>query len=118
MSDKGFYKIECIRYKSFEKGSLRGFTDLYVGAWDFEIKGCSVFMKDGKRWVNFPSQEFTTTDGEQAYASVNKFREKENMNKFTEEAKKAIDEFCSNPKEYDFPNVETGLEFNSYSERN
>ena len=91
--------VECIRFNSVVKGHLQGFADLYVEKWGLEIRGCSMYMKDGKRWINFPAKEFTTPEGEKAYAPHVKFRDKDNMSKFTEAAKKAIDDWCKqNPQ--------------------
>lgn len=87
--------VECTRFKSVITGYLQGFADLYVEKWGLEIKGCSLYMKEGRRWINLPSKEFTTPEGEKAYSPIVKFREKDSMDKFTEEAKKAIDRYCS-----------------------
>lgn len=88
--------IECIKYKSYIKGTLQGFADFYVQKWGVEIIGCSIYMKDGKRWINFPSKEFINAEGGKAYSPQIKFRERAHMDAFANEAKKAIDEWCKN----------------------
>lgn len=86
--------MECIRFKSYEKGFLQGFADLYVTKWGLEIKGIGLYMKNGKRWISFPSQKFENCNGETSYSPYIKFRERDHMDKFTESAKKAIDKWC------------------------
>ena len=86
--------IECTKFKSHESGCLQGFADFYVEKWGLEINGCSLYMKDGKRWINFPSKEFTNQEGEKAYAPLVKFRERDQMDKFSDSAKVAIDKYC------------------------
>lgn len=95
--------IECLKYKSYNNGVLQGFADFYVDKWGIEIIGCAVFMKDGKRWINFPSKEFTNAEGEKGYAPSLKFREREHMDAFANEAKKAIDEWCKNNQSEEEP---------------
>ena len=59
--------IECIKYTEYAKqGCLQGFADLYVKKWGLEIKGCSIYMKENQRWINFPSKEFQNTEGSKA----------------------------------------------------
>ena len=96
--------IECTKFKSHVSGYLQGFADFYVEKWGLEIKSCSLYMKDGKRWINFPSKEFTTPEGEKAYAPLVKFRERDHMDKFAEAAKKAIVDYCkANPQNDEKP---------------
>ena len=79
------------------KGALLGFANLFVKKMGLEINGCSLFQKDGRRWITMPQREFVV-DGEKKYFPVIRFREKDHMEIFGEAAKKAIDEWClSNP---------------------
>lgn len=87
--------LECLRFKSFEKGSLKGFADFYVPKWNVEICGCSLFMKDGKRWINLPSNEYKNEMGETKYAPFLRFKNKEHWEAFIEQAKTALDKWCS-----------------------
>jgi len=60
-----------------------------------EIYGCTLYMKDGKRWVNLPSREYKdSATGESKYVSVVRFRNKKQHDTFSEAAKAAIDEWC------------------------
>jgi len=85
--------IACTNYKAFVKGALQGFADFYVPKWGAEIKGCSVYMKDGRKWVNMPSKEFDTPTGEKAFAPIIKMREQAHMTAFTKHALDAIDKW-------------------------
>ena len=106
--------IECITYRPYGKdtGMLQGFANFYVSKWDVEISGCAVFMKDGKRWINFPSKEYTNAEGKKCYSPYIKFRERSRMDAFANEAKKSIDEYCKNnqpdeePKKAEFDDSE------------
>jgi len=92
--------IECTKFKSFQKGHLQGFADFSVPKWGVEICGCSLYMKDGKRWVNLPANEYTNADGEKKYAPFLRFKEKEHWTAFCEAAKGAIDKWCAeNPQQ-------------------
>ncbi len=85
--------IECIRFKSVAKGSLLGFADIFIPKWGIEIFGISLHMKDGKRWVNFPSKEIKT-EGETKYFPHLRFREKLHMEEFSKRVKEAIEKHC------------------------
>ncbi len=86
--------IECTNFKTHQKGSLQGFADLFVDSWGVEIKGCSLFMKGGRRWVTFPSREYDNKEGEKKYMPYIRFRNKEHMDAFATQAKEAIDKWC------------------------
>lgn len=85
--------IKCIRFKSHVKGSLQGFADIYVEKWDLEIYGLTLYMKNGKRWVNFPGKEIEK-EGETKYYPFFRFKDKYNWQEFVIQVKKAIDEYC------------------------
>jgi len=87
--------IVCTKFKSYEKGCLRGFADLkFTSLGGLIVHGCTLNMKDGKRWINFPSKEIQE-NGEKKYLPILRFEERGMSEKFSEAAKKAIDAFCS-----------------------
>jgi len=87
--------VECLDFRSCEKGSLRGFANFFISNYGIEIYGCTLYMKDGKRWVNLPSREYKdSATGESKYVSVVRFRNKKQHDTFSEAAKAAIDEWC------------------------
>jgi hypothetical protein len=84
--------IECIRFRAHEKGHMKGFADFFFPKWGIEIYGCTLYEKDGKRWVNLPTKE-TEIDGEKKFFPFIRFKEKRHWEVFIEQAKKAIDDF-------------------------
>jgi hypothetical protein len=91
--------MECIEWKAYEKGLLRGFADINVEKWGIILKGCKMFMKDGKRWVTPPSTEFTNEKGEKKYNPSLKFIDPEFVKAFSEKAVKAIETYCKQPED-------------------
>jgi len=88
--------IECLKYKKHEKdGCLLGFADVYDDVQDWEVRGIKLFMKDGKRWIQMPSSEFQTPEGEKAYNPIVKKREKANVEQYGREVIKAIEVYCA-----------------------
>lgn len=85
--------IECLNYTPCVKGCLQGFASFYVDKWGVEIHGCTLNMKNGSRWVNFPSKEYEK-DGQKKYQPLVRFKDKNLQNKFGELAKDAIDRYC------------------------
>ena len=103
--------IECLRYKTMNKGALQGFADLYDPLMGLEIFGCSVFMTQGRRWLNLPQKEYKDPEGNTKYAAIIRFKQPERMAAFTEQAMQAIDRLASSqPKQpqqqYGQPNYE------------
>lgn len=86
--------IECTRFKSYQKGHLQGFAVLYIEKWGVEIQGFTLWMKDGRRWVNLPTAKYIDKDGNEKNRHFFYFKKKEHWNAFCEEAKKAIDKWC------------------------
>lgn len=88
--------IECMVYRGYVKGSLQGFANLWIPKMGIELHGCSIHMKDGRRWLNLPSREYPdSTTGEMKYVSIVRFRNKEHQNLFCEKAKGAVDEWIA-----------------------
>lgn len=86
--------IECVRYTTYSKGSLLGYADFYVPKWGIILRGITLHQKNGHRWINFPAKEYTNKEGEKKYSHYIQFKEKEHFEAFTEQALKAIDEWC------------------------
>lgn len=87
--------IECINFRSLNRGTLQGFADIFVPKWGVEIHGFTLHMKDGKRWINFPSKEYKNEKGETKYSSTIRFKKKDHYEVFCNEVKKAIDTWCN-----------------------
>lgn len=85
--------IVCTKFRSYEKNTLQGFADLFIEKWKLHIRGCTLHMKNGKRWISFPGQEFEV-EGEKKFYPLIRIEENQLYEAFQESAKKAIDKFC------------------------
>jgi len=85
-------QIECIRFKHIGKGALLGFADIYVPSFGLEFYGCSVFQKDGHKWMSFPSRETSVDEnGKKKFWPHVRFRKRESMDAFCISAMTAIE---------------------------
>jgi hypothetical protein len=84
-------KIKCIKYKPYHKGHLLGFADIFVPKWGVEIYGLTLYEKDGRKWVNFPSRSYEK-DGEKKNAPYFRFPESEHYTLFCSQVREAIGE--------------------------
>jgi len=82
--------IECLEYKPIDKGIFKGFATLKVEKWGLIIKSCSLFEKNGHRWIAFPAQ-MVDSGAEKKYFPYLKFEERSVMDAFSKEAVRAID---------------------------
>jgi hypothetical protein len=103
--------IECLKYTSVNKGSLLGYADFYVPKTGQEIYGCQLHQKEGRRWINLPSKEYTNDLGEKKFAPCVRFRERSHMDAFSEACKKAIEKKCAEAPAYSAPAQEEELPF-------
>lgn len=87
--------IECLKFQSVNKGVLVGFADFYLPKSGIEIYGCQLFQKDGRRWINMPSREYTNDQGEKKYMPYIRFRESSHKDLFNDLALKAIEKKCA-----------------------
>lgn len=87
--------IEIIRYKSVPKGARLGFFDMYVPSLDWEIKGCTLFQKEGNRFFSFPAKA-KEVEGETKYFPYLKVRSQERKETLRKDIIDAIDNYCKN----------------------
>ena len=93
--------VVCIAFRPFERGTLKGFADLWLRASHLNIRGCAVHEKNGKRWVQLPARPRLDQNreldkdktGRIQYCPVMEFDSREVADRFSEAALKAIDEF-------------------------
>lgn len=90
--------IECKRFNSVNKGSCRGFADIFVQKWGIEIYGIVLNEKDGKRWISFPAKIYEK-NGEKKFLPYFRFPNSEHYTKFCECVIKSIEEFIKKEKE-------------------
>jgi hypothetical protein len=63
------------------KGTLIGAFDLEMPS-GLKVNGVMLLEKNGKRWVNFPSKEWTTGSGEKKYSPLIEFASAEARDRF------------------------------------
>lgn len=86
--------IEVTKYKAVDKGAVMASIDIYIQAWDLEIRDIVLFRKDARKWVSMPSRMYEK-DGEKKYFQYVRFRDKEKSDKFNHAVMKAVDEYCA-----------------------
>lgn len=88
--------IECMEFKAHESGALKGFANFRVPKMGIELFGCSIFMKDGRRWMSLPSREYVDREtGDKKYISIMRFMEKEHNDSFCKAALHSMDQWCA-----------------------
>jgi len=55
--------IRCIRFRRYEKNTLKGFADLEFVRTGIIIRDCCLHEKGGKEWIAFPARSYTDKDG-------------------------------------------------------
>jgi DNA-binding cell septation regulator SpoVG len=68
--------------RKLNKGAMRGFFDVSLPS-GMKLNGLTLLEKDGKRWVGFPSREYTKADGTKAYQPIVEIPDREARDKFT-----------------------------------
>jgi len=92
--------IECIKFRKFDKGTLKGFADIWVPKWGLELYGITLHEKEGRRWVNFPANTYEK-EGETKSAPHYRFRNKDHWTLFCEKVKEAIDQKIKEDSTYE-----------------
>ena len=67
--------------KPMRKGTLIGFVDLEMPS-GLIVRGLMLFEKNNKRWISFPSKEFTKQDGSKGYSALLEFADRSIADKF------------------------------------
>ena len=70
--------------KLLRKNSLVGSFDLEMPS-GLIVRGAMLFEKDGRRWVNFPSKEWTKSDGSKGFLPLIEFSSKEVRERFQQQ---------------------------------
>ena len=83
--------IEIINYRETKSNSpLIGFVDVYISTFGLEIIGCTIFEKDGRKWVSMPQKEYVNKEGEKKYSPVNRFRDRAKQDAFSRAVIEAV----------------------------
>lgn len=75
--------MEILRYRAINKGAVVGSFDVRIPKWGVIINDCTLFEKDGRRWISFPSKPYES-EGQKKYFPMIQFVQKDHMAKFTE----------------------------------
>ena len=101
--------LEIQNYKDVKKGCLLGTCDIKLPLWgNFIIYGITIWEKDNKRWISFPSKEYEK-EGQKKYFQHCRF-ENENMTEaFRKEFFKELEKYqkANNPSVFDMPEKQT-----------
>jgi len=83
--------IRCIKFRRYERNTLRGFADLELSRVGIVIHDCCWHMKAGKEWISFPARPYEK-DGNTSWSPVVEFAEgaKEARTQFQEHALRAV----------------------------
>ena len=66
--------IRCIRFRRYEKNTLKGFCDLELTRVGLILHDCTWHVHaDGKEWVGFPARSYTDKDGATAFQPLIEF---------------------------------------------
>lgn len=86
--------IRILRYTPVNKGFVLGMFDFeYTTEWGVMFqKKCTLFQKDGRRWISFYS-EVHDKDGKKNYYPICGFKERKDSEKFQEDIKKSLDKY-------------------------
>jgi hypothetical protein len=77
--------IRCIKFRPYEKNTLRGFADLELVRTGLVLRDCTWhWHENGKQWVAFPARSYTDKSGATQWQA---------LIEFTEGAKRTREEF-------------------------
>jgi hypothetical protein len=84
--------IRCVRFRAYEKNTLRGFADLELTRVGLVLRDCVWHEKSGKEWVSFAARSYQDKDGNTAWQPLVEFMpgEKEARAQFQQQALEAI----------------------------
>jgi hypothetical protein len=84
--------IRCIKFRAFEKNTLKGFADLELTRVGLVLRDCTLHEKNGRAWIGFPAKSFTGDDGETKWTPLIEFAEDagEARRRFQEQAVDAV----------------------------
>lgn len=73
---EGQREMFILNYKPINKGCLIGKFDIEIKEWgSLRICECTVFQKDGKRWISLPGKQYESKEGQKKHFSLVKFNQ-------------------------------------------
>jgi hypothetical protein len=84
--------IRCIKFRRYEKNTLRGYADLELTRVGLVLRDCTWHVKGDKEWVSFAARPYETADGTTGWAPLIEFAEgaTEARKQFQQQALEAI----------------------------
>jgi hypothetical protein len=84
--------IRCIKFRPYEKNTLKGFADLELTRVGLVLRDCTWHEKNGKEWVGFAARPYENKDGSTAWQPIIEFAEDatEARRQFQQQALEAI----------------------------
>jgi hypothetical protein len=84
--------IRCIKFRPYERNTLRGFADLELSRVGLVLRDCPVHEKNGKEWVGFPARSYQDKEGATQWQALIEFVEgaREAREQFQRQAIEAI----------------------------
>ena len=67
--------IRCIKFRAFEKNTLKGFASLELTRVGLIIHDCTLPEKNGMEWVGFPARSYQGKDGKTQWQPLLEFAE-------------------------------------------
>ena len=83
--------MRILNWQSYEKGSLQGFFTLEMDS-GLRVHKMMLMQKNGARWVAFPGEKYTKTDGSTGYSKLIEFKDRSVADRFRDSVLRAIDE--------------------------
>jgi hypothetical protein len=84
--------IRCLKFRPYEKNTLRGFCDLQLVRTGLIIRDCCLHEKGGKYWISFPARSYQDKAGGTQWAALIEFADgaKEAREAFQKQAVAAV----------------------------
>ena len=83
--------MKILNFRKFEKNTLRGFLEVELPS-GLCIRDLSYHVKNGSRWIGYPSKPYEKEDGSQSWVNQIWFEDKEVHNRFQRQLLAALDE--------------------------
>ena len=87
--------IEIIKFRSYQKNTLRGFLTIRLTNIGLEIRDMTVHEKNGKRWVALPAKPYEKESGGQGWSYIVTFYDKARGEQFQKACIKAFDTYLA-----------------------
>ena len=84
-----------MKFKSYEKNTLRGFFTVRLTQVGLEIKDATLHEKGGSRWIGLPSKSYQDENGDQKWSRIIDFYDEKKGKEFKRLCLEVLDKFQS-----------------------